>query len=175
MQEKRLLLPNRQADLPDAVCLRLFHRSCLLPHGELLCHPLRVAALEQKIDDMSGSVPPEQFKRMQKGTCSDRSVHLYSQMLTDFDRIGDHMLNIGQELALSSLNQRQGCSFYYLEGYMKYRNIKFHYNFYTHYHKSWRLHSHQIHIAGRSVCNPRFIIAYLLHLTRSAFCPSGCG
>ena len=60
------------------------------------------AALEQKIDDLTLMFRQNQFKRMQKGICSDEACILYSEMLTDFERIGDHILNIGQELALSS-------------------------------------------------------------------------
>ena len=39
-----------------------------------------------------------QIDRMQTGACSDEGCVLYSEMLTDFERIGDHVLNIAQEL-----------------------------------------------------------------------------
>ena len=35
---------------------------------------------------------------MRDGTCSDEACILYSELLTDFERIGDHVLNIAQEL-----------------------------------------------------------------------------
>lgn len=75
----------------------------LLPMEEMDVSALsEAAALEQKIDDLTLMFRQNQFKRMQKGVCSDEACILYSEMLTDFERIGDHILNIGQELALSS-------------------------------------------------------------------------
>ena len=38
------------------------------------------------------------FERMSKGSCSDEGSVLYSEMLTDFERIGDHALNISDEI-----------------------------------------------------------------------------
>ena len=57
-----------------------------------------VAQLEQKIDDMTASFRRDQLVRMRDGTCSDEACILYSELLTDFERIGDHVLNIAQEL-----------------------------------------------------------------------------
>ena len=57
-----------------------------------------IAAAEQKIDDMTMLYRQNQIARMQSGVCSDEACILYSEMLTDFERIGDHILNIGQEL-----------------------------------------------------------------------------
>ena len=53
---------------------------------------------EQKIDDMTEKFRANQTARMQAGKCSDESCVIYSEMLTDFERIGDHVLNIGQEM-----------------------------------------------------------------------------
>ena len=36
--------------------------------------------------------------RMKAGQCTEEACILYSEMLTDFERIGDHLLNIGEEL-----------------------------------------------------------------------------
>ena len=58
-----------------------------------------VSDLEQKIDDMTTNFRREQLVRMRDGTCSDEACILYSELLTDFERIGDHVLNIAQELA----------------------------------------------------------------------------
>lgn len=62
-----------------------------------------IAALEQKIDDMTILYRQNHIKRMQKGECTDEACILYSEMLTDFERIGDHILNIEQELAAAKL------------------------------------------------------------------------
>ena len=37
------------------------------------------------------------FDRIRKGSCSDETSVLFSQILTDFERIGDHALNIAEE------------------------------------------------------------------------------
>lgn len=57
-----------------------------------------IESIEQKIDDMTESFRQGQVDRMQTGKCSDEGCVLYSEMLTDFERIGDHILNIGQEV-----------------------------------------------------------------------------
>lgn len=104
MQEKRIAFSEQaksEISQMQAVCASSM--KLLLSMEELSVSILsEVAALEQKIDDMTDLFRQNQFKRMQKGTCSDEACILYSEMLTDFERIGDHMLNIGQELALSS-------------------------------------------------------------------------
>ena len=56
-----------------------------------------VSALEQRIDDMTDLFRKDQLERMKAGTCSDEACILYSELLTDFERIGDHVLNIAQE------------------------------------------------------------------------------
>ena len=58
----------------------------------------QVAQLEQKIDDMTAEFRRAQLVRMREGTCSDEACILFSELLTDFERIGDHVLNIAQEL-----------------------------------------------------------------------------
>ena len=57
-----------------------------------------IEGFEQKIDDMTLEFRQNQMVRLREGTCSDEACTLYSEMLTDFERIGDHILNIGQEL-----------------------------------------------------------------------------
>lgn len=54
---------------------------------------------EQKIDDMTLECRHNQMVRLREGACSDEACTLYSEMLTDFERIGDHILNIGQDLS----------------------------------------------------------------------------
>ena len=58
----------------------------------------QVAQLEQRIDDMTAEFRQAQLVRMREGVCSDEACILYSELLTDFERIGDHVLNIAQEL-----------------------------------------------------------------------------
>lgn len=62
-----------------------------------------ISALEQRIDDMTISYRRHQIKRMQACQCGEEASVLYSEMLTDFERIGDHVLNVGKELAQAGL------------------------------------------------------------------------
>ena len=52
---------------------------------------------EQRIDDMSESLRENQLDRMRKGVCSADVGILFSEMVTDFERIGDHAMNIAEE------------------------------------------------------------------------------
>ena len=56
----------------------------------------KVAAMEQKIDDMTKLYRQQHLDRMHQGLCSEEACILYSELLTDFERIGDHILNIAQ-------------------------------------------------------------------------------
>ena len=60
----------------------------------------KVAGLEQKIDDMTEIFRGEMMGQIQKGLCSEEGSILFSEMLTDFERIGDHALNISKEMTL---------------------------------------------------------------------------
>ena len=57
------------------------------------------AKLEQTIDDMTTRFRENHMHRMKNGECSDEGCILYSEILTDFERVGDHVLNIAQELS----------------------------------------------------------------------------
>ena len=52
--------------------------------------------LEEEIDNMTDSYRADHLTRMQQGKCTEEACILYSELLTDFERIGDHILNIAQ-------------------------------------------------------------------------------
>ena len=54
---------------------------------------------EQLIDDITALFREHQLDRMKDGTCAAEASIIFSEMLTDFERIGDHMLNIAQAYA----------------------------------------------------------------------------
>ena len=62
----------------------------------------RVASFEQKIDDMTGEFRDSQLDRMRRGACSDEGGIIFSELLTDFERIGDHVLNIAEQRAAAA-------------------------------------------------------------------------
>ncbi|MBR4982686.1 MAG: Na/Pi cotransporter family protein [Lachnospiraceae bacterium] len=57
-----------------------------------------MASMEQKIDDMTEQFRNNMYERIQQGICSDEGSILFSEMITDFERIGDHALNISSEI-----------------------------------------------------------------------------
>ena len=58
-----------------------------------------VAKAEQEIDDITDNYRNAQMDRMKTTTCSPEASVVYAEMLTDFERIGDHLLNIAEEFA----------------------------------------------------------------------------
>lgn len=60
---------------------------------------LEVEELEEQMDEMTNLYRERHLERMRKGECSEEACILYSELLTDFERIGDHILNIAQAFA----------------------------------------------------------------------------
>lgn len=67
----------------------------------------KVACMEQKIDDITVLYRNNMFSRLQHGSCSDEGSILFSEMLTDFERIGDHALNISNEMLKIAMAQNR--------------------------------------------------------------------
>ena len=61
----------------------------------------KVSALEQRMDDMTEEYRRNQMKRMKQGSCSDEACIIFSELLTDFERIGDHATNIAEWVIFS--------------------------------------------------------------------------
>ena len=68
----------------------------LNPEGDAADWLSKIAAIEQKIDDMTTTYREQHLERMRQGKCTEEACVLYSELLTDFERIGDHVLNIAQ-------------------------------------------------------------------------------
>ena len=58
-----------------------------------------VVKAEQDVDDMTDEYRNAQMERMKTTECSAEASVVYSEKLTDFERIGDHLLNIAEEFA----------------------------------------------------------------------------
>lgn len=63
----------------------------------------KAACMEQKIDDMTVKFRNNMYEGLRNGICSDEGSILFSEMLTDFERIGDHGLNIANEILHMSM------------------------------------------------------------------------
>ncbi len=77
------------------ICGLAFEKA-IRPQADKTAWLTDVENLEEEIDRMTDSYRAEHLMRMQQGKCSEEACILYSEMLTDFERIGDHILNIAQ-------------------------------------------------------------------------------
>jgi len=63
-----------------------------------------MAQTEQKIDDLTDDFRRGQIERLRAGLCNQEACIIYSELLTDFERIGDHVLNIAEELTKARMS-----------------------------------------------------------------------
>lgn len=78
------------------VCKDLFEILMETPDDYNIWHKM-ISDMEQEIDDMTVRFRNNMYLRIQSGLCSYDGSILFSEMLTDFERIGDHALNIANE------------------------------------------------------------------------------
>ncbi len=77
------------------ICAEAFEKA-MHPQADRALWLSEVEALEEEIDNMTDTYRAEHLLRMQQGKCSEEACILYSELLTDFERIGDHILNIAE-------------------------------------------------------------------------------
>ncbi len=77
------------------ICSLAFDKA-INPQADTAVWLREVEYLEEKIDNMAEDYRADHLARMQQGLCSEEACILYSELLTDFERVGDHMLNIAQ-------------------------------------------------------------------------------
>lgn len=65
-----------------------------------------VKALEQETDDTTEQYRQNHVERMKMGVCNIETSIIYSEVLTDYERIGDHILNVAE--ALSEIGKKRG-------------------------------------------------------------------
>ena len=102
MLNKRDIYFSKEAQLEIAamrdICMEGIH-DLLDPGAGNVEWLADVSALEQRIDDMTSEYRRNHLERMRNGECSDEACIIYAELLTDFERIGDHVLNIAEEMA----------------------------------------------------------------------------
>lgn len=81
----------------QVVCMKLFTTLLKKPEDVVVWHE-KIACMEQKIDDMTVQFRDNMYARIRSGKCSDEGSILFSEILTDFERIGDHALNIANDI-----------------------------------------------------------------------------
>ena len=55
-----------------------------------------VSTLEEKTDNMTKEYRVNMLKRLQNGICTSEGSIIYSEILIDFERVGDHLLNVSE-------------------------------------------------------------------------------
>ncbi|NLO62711.1 MAG: Na/Pi cotransporter family protein [Clostridiaceae bacterium] len=60
---------------------------------------------EQEMDDITARFRSKQIERLMAGECNGEACVIYTEMLTDFERLGDHMLNIAQAVNISNIEE----------------------------------------------------------------------
>lgn len=84
---------DSELDEMKKISRELFEVLSDVPQDYTAWHKL-ISDMEQKIDDMTAQYRDNMYARIQSGNCSDEGSILFTEMLTDFERIGDHALNI---------------------------------------------------------------------------------
>lgn len=102
MHEKKLSMSHeavREVGKMKALCEKAI--SELLTRGEKDDREILGEAIvfEQQIDDTNREYRKNQIRRMQEKSCDVEASILYTEILTDYERIGDHILNIAQAAA----------------------------------------------------------------------------
>ena len=81
------------------ICMSSLHELFDTTHKNRLQVLGETTVWEQQIDDTTTLYRNNQISRIKTGSCDIETSILYSEMLTDYERIGDHVLNIAQAYA----------------------------------------------------------------------------
>lgn len=89
-------MAQKEIEELQKICNKMFDL-LLEEYDDVVAWHGRIAAMEQRMDDVTKEYRNNMYTRIQQGTCTDEGSVLFSEMLTDFERIGDHALNISDE------------------------------------------------------------------------------
>ena len=90
-------MANNELHEMKEICMKLMTVLMEKPTDVAAWHK-KIACMEQTIDDMTVTFRDNMYTRIQSGKCTDEGSILFSEMLTDFERIGDHALNIANDV-----------------------------------------------------------------------------
>ena len=100
LQENQIKFSNdaiREMQEMREICSHMFERLKRAPENpkEWL---EKIHDSENIVDKKTDEFYEKHLERIRKGTCNDEACIIFSEMLTDFERIGDHLWNIAQEM-----------------------------------------------------------------------------
>lgn len=88
-----------EVDIMKKICLDALALFDTDMRSDALSALSSVSNAEQQIDDVTDNYRLAQLERMKTTTCSAEASVIYSEILTDVERIGDHLLNIAEDFA----------------------------------------------------------------------------
>lgn len=100
-QEKHMQLSQRaQNELRELadITLRALNRISILEEGDRAGMLQEVHALEAETDELKIKFRNNQIEALKEGSCTTEVCVIYTEMLTDIERMLDHTLNIAQAL-----------------------------------------------------------------------------
>lgn len=65
---------------------------------------IRIGGIEQEIDNKTAAFREQEIARMSSKSCSVEAGLIYSELLSDIERISDHVLNIAQALSRAKID-----------------------------------------------------------------------
>ena len=101
IEEKQIVFSDsakQQMKEMKMICEKMFHNISKVPEDtqEWL---QKVHDSENFIDQKTEEFYESHLERINKGECNDEACIIFSEMLTDFERIGDHAWNVAKQMA----------------------------------------------------------------------------
>ena len=101
IEEKHIVFSDdakQQMEEMKMICEKMFHNISKVPEDtqEWL---QKVHDSENFIDKKTEEFYESHLERINKGECNDEACIIFSEMLTDFERIGDHAWNVAKQIA----------------------------------------------------------------------------
>lgn len=67
----------------------------------------RIDVIEQEMDELTNTYRQNQVQRMSQKSWTAEGGVLYSEMMTDVERISDHLLNVAQSFRSSKISLQE--------------------------------------------------------------------
>ena len=101
IEEKHIVFSDdakQQMEEMKMICEKMFHNISKVPEDtqEWL---QKVHDSENFIDQKTEEFYESHLERINRGECNDEACIIFSEMLTDFERIGDHTWNVAKQMA----------------------------------------------------------------------------